>query len=176
MESPEHGALADVAASALAFQFFDEVSFGPALQADIRDATSSIVIVSAFITSTRVETFLSLLARKVAEQVRVVVIIPPSHQNGSIHHDSYRKACTALSSIGVKVVERRDIHTKLVCLDEETVWHGSLNPLSYTGNRREIMTRTVSKVAARKVSDGFPAFARPQSHDEQQPSFVAKVV
>lgn len=166
------GMLPQVAATALAFQFFDEVSFGPALQTDIREASHSIVIVSAFITIARTNTFLSLLTSKVAEGVKVVIVIPPPHQNGSIPQESYRKACSALTSIGVKVVERRDIHTKLVCLDEEIVWHGSLNPLSYTGNRREIMTRTVSKVAARKASDGFPLFARP--HSEPRLSFVGE--
>jgi len=44
------------------------------------------------------------------------------------------------------------IHEKVVIIDDETVWFGSLNPLSHTSRTDELMARVVSKGWASKLA------------------------
>jgi hypothetical protein len=154
-----------VNASAAAFQGFDEAALVPALLSDLRDASRTVVVVSALLSMTRVATFVDLLRRKRAEQVAVIVVVPPRDQNGTISSESYQQARESLEAIGVQVIEQRNFQCNLVCIDDEIVWQGSLNPLAHNVASRELMTRTVSKVAARLVLEGgskYQISARPR--------------
>ena len=44
------------------------------------------------------------------------------------------------------------IHEKVAIIDDETVWFGSLNPLSHTSRTDELMQRVVSKGWALKLA------------------------
>jgi len=59
--------------------------------------------------------------------------------------DDTRQALDALEALGVVVDERWTIHEKVVLVDDEIVWFGSLNPLSHTSRTDEVMVRTVSR-------------------------------
>jgi hypothetical protein len=50
----------------------------------------------------------------------------------------------ALTDWGVKVIHKAGMHEKLVFVDDQILWSGSLNPLSHS-NTQEIMERRVSK-------------------------------
>jgi hypothetical protein len=53
----------------------------------------------------------------------------------------------ALVSWGTVVVPKRNMHEKLVFIDDDIVWSGSLNPLSYS-NTQEIMERRASRMVS----------------------------
>ncbi len=50
----------------------------------------------------------------------------------------------ALRTWGVRVVHKKGMHEKLVMIDGEILWQGSLNPLSYSSTQ-EIMERRASR-------------------------------
>jgi hypothetical protein len=152
-----------VNASALAFQGFDEAAFVPALSSDMRDASRTILIVSARLSMARVASFAEILRSKAAQSVSVIVVVPQAHQNGTISRESYEQARACLQALGAQVIEQRTIHSSLVCIDDEVVWQGSLHPLSHDGTRRELMTRTVSRVAARLALEAISTLNAPRT-------------
>lgn len=58
------------------------------------------------------------------------------------------KAIEILRDIGCVVDSRAHIHEKVIIIDRQIVWHGSLNVLSFAQRTDELMTRFVSAEAA----------------------------
>ena len=54
--------------------------------------------------------------------------------------------------MGCVVNTRWDIHEKVVIIDDEIIWFGSLNPLSHTNRTDEMMARVTGKPAALQLS------------------------
>jgi hypothetical protein len=63
-----------------------------------------------------------------------------------------RNALDALEQIRCVVDCRARIHEKVVLIDKEIVWHGSLNVLSHTHRTDESMTRLVNAGLARALA------------------------
>ena len=68
------------------------------------------------------------------------MIVRPPDRNGSMDPSDSKLVLEKLESIGVVVEFRSNIHQKAVLIDENIVWFGSLNPLSYK-NSLETMIR-----------------------------------
>jgi ssDNA-binding Zn-finger/Zn-ribbon topoisomerase 1 len=54
--------------------------------------------------------------------------------------------------MGCIVDTRRDTHEKIVIIDGEILWFGSLNPLSHTAQTGEVMARLVSRDLAQQMA------------------------
>ena len=63
-----------------------------------------------------------------------------------------KQALDALEDIGCIVDCRARIHEKVVLIDNEIVWHGSLNVLSHSHRTDECMTRLTNKGFATAVA------------------------
>lgn len=120
---------------------FDQKSFDSVIAADISTARESVVIYSGFITPNRVGALAELLRMKITEGVKVRCVTRPPNNNGSIPEAQGREALMALQGIGAIIDLRLNMHQKVVMIDDEVLWHGSLNPLSHAGGTGEIMTR-----------------------------------
>ena len=57
----------------------------------------------------------------------------------------YVKCEDELKKIGVTIIHKKDMHEKLIFVDSDAVWIGSLNALSFTGLTGEVMQRHVDK-------------------------------
>jgi ssDNA-binding Zn-finger/Zn-ribbon topoisomerase 1 len=131
---------------------FDEKSFDPAVKVDFLTAKNSIVIFSGFVTPRRVAEYGDLFRSKIAEGVKIRCVTRPPHLNGSIPPAAGKQALDALEGIGCVVDCRSRIHQKVILIDNETVWHGSLNALSHAHYTEESMTRVVNTGLARALS------------------------
>jgi ssDNA-binding Zn-finger/Zn-ribbon topoisomerase 1/predicted nucleic acid-binding Zn-ribbon protein len=123
---------------------------------DLSAAERSILIFSGFVTPQRVRTYEPILRAKIAEGVAVRCVARPPHDNGSIPYDDGRAALDALEAMGCIVDTRKDAHEKIVIVDGEILWFGSLNPLSHTSRTGEVMARLVSPNLAQQMA-GFVA-------------------
>ena len=54
---------------------------------------------------------------------------------------SYKLCEKALSDAGVSIVHKKGMHEKLVIVDDDATWIGSLNVLSFSGLSGEVMQR-----------------------------------
>lgn len=136
-------------------QYFNAHEFGAAFQADVKEATRELVIVSAFVSANRIKAVRDVLADRTRAGVSVTAIVPPERENGTINSHSYNEALSILKNIGVRVLVKSRIHAKVICIDQEVVWIGSLNPLSYNGSNSEVMVRDLSPIAYASALEQF---------------------
>jgi hypothetical protein len=118
-------------------------SFDHYLLPDLESAEQRLVIFSPFLTYERVA-LLEPQLRAAAERGARVVVVTKGHAERGRQLDGYRHIERTLTSWGVTVVHKARMHEKLVFVDEDLLWHGSLNPLSFS-NTQEIMERRRSK-------------------------------
>lgn len=137
---------------ALRSGLFRQSDFEAVCGADIEQAKKSVAIYSGFVTPQRVAAYESLFRRKLAEGVKIRCVTRPPQRNGSIPDDLGRDALNGLEQWGCVVDTRWDIHEKVVIVDDEIVWFGSLNPLSHTNRTDEMMARITGKPAALQLS------------------------
>lgn len=131
---------------------FRQVDFEAVCGADIEQATKGIAIYSGFVTPQRVAAYEPLFRRKLSEGVKIRCVTRPPARNGSIPADLGRDALNGLEAMGCIVDTRWDIHEKVVIIDDEIIWFGSLNPLSHTNRTDEMMARVTGKPAALQLS------------------------
>jgi hypothetical protein len=150
---------------------FDEKTFDPAVKADFLRAKSSIVIFSGFVTPRRVAEYGDLFRAKIEEGVKVRCVTRPPHLNGSISPTAGKEALDALETIGCTVDCRSRIHQKVILVDNEIVWHGSLNALSHAHLTEESMTRVVNSGLAQALG---ASIAKRRFSGEKAASLVAQ--
>jgi ssDNA-binding Zn-finger/Zn-ribbon topoisomerase 1 len=143
-----YGRSFDLSASTEKTGLFNQKDFDVVSYADFERARKSIVIFSGFITEQRVAVYESIFRRKVIQGVKIRCVTRPPNRNGSIPEENGKAALNGLEIFGCVVDTRGDIHEKVVIIDDEIVWFGSLNPLSHTAKTAEVMARVVGKQIA----------------------------
>lgn len=131
---------------------FNQHDFEQVCMADLDRAQKGIAIFSGFVTEQRVAAYEALFRRKKAEGVAIRCVTRPPKNNGSIPVEQGKAALDGLEHIGCVVDTRGEIHEKVVVIDDEIVWFGSLNPLSHTTRTDEVMARIEGKDLALQLS------------------------
>ncbi len=129
-----------------------EQSFYPALAADLKKAESSIVIFSAFATPDGLYRWFPLFSECLQRGVKIrIVTRTVDNQTGSeANKDELVGLLPLLRQSGITFEMRPLPHEKVIVIDDEIVWHGSLNMLSQNKSN-EVMTRTVSSSFAKEM-------------------------
>lgn len=110
---------------------------------DLARARERVVIYSPFMTQHRVGRLEPHL-RAVVERGAEVWAITKTLEERSSDRTVYAEIEQVLRNWGVRVVHKRGMHEKLVMIDGEVPWQGSLNPLSFS-SAQEIMERRASQ-------------------------------
>lgn len=129
---------------------FRQREFTAAVRMDLLSARRSVVIFSGFITDSRVASYGDTFRGLTARGVRIRCVVRPVQNSGSTATSA--AAIAALKALGCVVDLRAFMHEKLVMIDDEVVWFGSLNPLSHTSQTSEIMLRTKSEETAAQIA------------------------
>lgn len=114
------------------------------LSSDIETANSRIIIYSPFATTDRVSFLLPQLQAAIERGVEVYVITKALSERSRSELSTIKKIEAQLAEVGIAVIHKLRMHEKLVFIDEDVTWSGSLNPLSFS-NTQEIMERRKSK-------------------------------
>jgi AAA domain-containing protein/phospholipase D-like protein len=132
----------------------------PRLLDDFSRASERIVIYSPFMTSNRLGQVLPQLRAAVERGVEVFVFTkslePPDRRKSEIAN--YQAMEKRLSSTGIRVIHKPRMHEKLVFIDRDIAWTGSLNVLSFR-DTQEWMGRW-------KSPDVVKDFSRPLRLDD----------
>jgi len=110
------------------------------LSGDLSRAQNRVVIFSPFITQDRLSLIAPQIQAAVDRNVRVYVVTKARSDRKKTELSTYRYLEQALEDWGIVVVHKRGMHEKLVFVDDNILWSGSLNPLSYSSTQ-EIMER-----------------------------------
>lgn len=128
--------------------------FYPLFITDLHTANERIVIYSPFMTQNRVSLLLPILEEACGRKLRIIVVTKAPQErrkNEKVGYDSIERQ---LARIGVTVVHKYKMHEKLAFIDNSLVWHGSLNPLSFS-NTQEVMIRERSKPVFADLADAM---------------------
>jgi hypothetical protein len=131
---------------------YDQSGFQKVCIADLWAAKHSILIFSGFTTPQRVRTYESIFRAKIAEGVAIRCVTRPPHDNGTIPYEEGRAALDALETMDCIIDTRQHTHEKIVIIDGEILWFGSLNPLSHTSHTGEVMARLISRDLAQQMA------------------------
>jgi hypothetical protein len=136
-----HGQVSDLDTTEL--RVCSERDFFAALDYDLARAQSSAVLFAAFL-GHRVEEVVPRLIDCVQRGVDVYVVTPPLSDQKAGLRSWYAPIHSRLESLGVRLVFFRQMHQKLVFIDDHILYVGSLNPLSHV-DTLETMDRWDSK-------------------------------
>lgn len=115
--------------------FLSERDFYEHLKQDFESATSSVVIVSPFITQNRVQDLVPQITGMLKRRVKVWIVTRPVEDA-----EFGVGALRALEQLGCIVKQRKRTHEKIVIIDNKVAYYGSLNTLSHK-DTREVMHR-----------------------------------
>ena len=118
--------------------------FYPMLVSDLASASSRVVIYSAFMTEGRLGQLEPQLKATIERGVNVYVVTKARSDRNKRELANYRRLEQALEDWGVILIHKRRMHEKLVFIDDDILWAGSLNPLSFS-DTQEIMERRHNK-------------------------------
>lgn len=108
---------------------------------DLETFNDRLVIFSPFMAEARLHMLLPLFDRAVARGKQIVVVTKDISRRNKEDREKCRKLEPILRAHGVRIVYRGDMHEKLIFVDHDAVWVGSLNALSFTGTTGEVMHR-----------------------------------
>ena len=148
---------------------YDERTYFPAVQEAIDNATSSIYLWSPWFRD-RQKMLLPRLAAAKNRGVPIVVFVSDASDNEK--HKDPRQEAIGLARLAdlrnsvTTVIRIKMMHQKIVVLDEETTFLGSLNSLAHSAKapRREIMVRHRGRRYAERIltHERAATFAEPQ--------------
>ncbi len=121
-----------------------QADFYRILSSDIESANRRIIIYSPFATTDRVSFLLPQIQAAIGKGVEVYVVTKALSERSKSELSTIRKIEGQLAKVGIAVIHKLRMHEKLVFIDEDVTWSGSLNPLSFS-NTQEVMERRKSK-------------------------------
>ena len=124
-----------------------EAFFGKLTQ-DLASSSKRVVIYSPFMSQNRLGQLAPHLKATIERGVRVYVVTKtatPEERKGQL--ETYRQIEAALEEWGVIVAHKRNMHEKVVLIDDEILWSGSLNALSFSDTQEIMERRKSSKIA-----------------------------
>ena len=133
-------------------RLYNQDTFYAALERDLLRARNEVIIESPFITERRMRLLMPIFQRLSRRGIRLVVNTrhPDEHSGGYIQQ---AKDCiTKLQESGVIILYTGILHRKLVIIDRQVFYEGSLNILSYSESC-EIMRRVASPKEAKRLLD-----------------------
>ena len=114
------------------------------LSGDLENSQNRIIIYSPYITSDRVSYLLPQFQSAIERGTNIYLITKTPSERSKSDLSTIKKIEKQLSEIGIIIIHKLRMHEKLIFIDEDITWSGSLNPLSFS-NTQEIMERRKSK-------------------------------
>lgn len=131
-------------------QLYNEHTFYASFIADIQKATGSIIIESPFISQRGMDRLFPALTCAINHGVSVTINTRCPDQHEDFMRYQALNGITALQTLGVKVLYTTNLHRKLAIVDQQLLWEGSLNILSFRDSS-ELMRRTQSETSCRQM-------------------------
>jgi superfamily II DNA or RNA helicase len=118
---------------------FDNTTFLPVYKNDLLNAVREILIVSPFVTKRRVSQMLPFLSAAQDRKVKAVVITRPAADFKEKDRPSLEETLALLNTAGIQVAYKSNIHQKFAIFDQNIIWYGSINLLSFGRSEESIM-------------------------------------
>lgn len=130
---------------------FDSGSFDQVFLKDLANAKSDIVIVSPVISNRRIMQLSHLLRNATNNGTRVCVVTQPESETKT-NKNAYKRNLELLKNLGVDFVAIKGVHQRFAAIDDNIVWYGNMNLMSY-GRSHANMMRLISPDIASELLD-----------------------
>jgi superfamily II DNA or RNA helicase len=131
---------------------FNKQNFFPVYVNDIKTAQKQILIVSPFMTKSRVLQVMDYFKEQIDNHVKVSILTRPAEEFHEDKRAGLNEIFSLLQNAGVTVLLKPGIHQKFAIIDSKIVWFGSINLLSF-GYSEESIMRLVSNNIAFELSN-----------------------
>ena len=131
---------------------YDGKSFYPVFCQDLRNAEKEILIVSPFMTKSRLQKLVKVLSEPILRGVSVKTVVRPAEDLPVKDRKSVPDNAEYLMDYGIQVVFRPGFHQKFTVIDGRISWYGSVNILSF-GKAEESVMRLESREIAGELID-----------------------
>lgn len=103
---------------------------------------------SPFITENRIAQLEPPLRAAIERGVSIYIITKPHCDRSKKEIQQYRMLENTLTNWGAIIVHKQRMHEKLIFIDDNILWEGSLNPLSFKDTEEHMERRVSKKVSA----------------------------
>lgn len=131
---------------------YDGKSFYTVYCQDIKSAHKEILIVCPFMRKNRISQLSKVLSQAVLNGISVNIITRPPEDFKESERKIIKESTAILKAYGVNVIYKSGFHQKFTIIDNQIVWYGSVNFLSFGTNEESIM-RFVSFDIAGQLTD-----------------------
>lgn len=118
---------------------YDGRSFLPVFSSDVTAALKSVFIISPYMRKNRLTQMVRLLSKAVINGVKITVYTRPPVNFKETDRDAVIQNTEYLRNANVEVVYKSNIHQKFTIIDENIIWYGSVNFLSFGSSEESIM-------------------------------------
>ena len=131
---------------------FDKDNFFPVYVKDIENASTSVTIVSPFVSKKRMLQMMAYFQAILKKQVRVTIMTRPAEDFSAGKKTILRDVFTTVAAAGIHLIQKSNIHQKFAVIDETITWYGSINLLSFGYSEESIMRLQSSSIACELLS------------------------
>lgn len=124
-------------------KLYNQDTFYKAFLQDMSRAKKQLIIESPFITGKRVHMLLPTFEKLRKRGVQIIINTRNPEEHDDIYQRQAIEAIALFQALDIAVLYTVGHHRKLAIIDNETIWEGSLNILSFNDSC-EIMRRIVS--------------------------------
>lgn len=114
---------------------------------DIKSATKEVLIVSPFMRKGRITQLMKTIAPIIMNGVPATVITRPPEDFKGKEKEKVAENIEVLQNYGIKVICKSGFHQKITIIDQQVVWYGSVNFLSFGISEESIMRFTDYNIA-----------------------------
>ncbi len=131
---------------------YDGKSFYTVFCQDIKSTHKEILIVCPFMRKNRISQLSKIFSQAILNGVTITIITRPPEDFKESERETVKENTAILLNCGVNVIYKSDFHQKFTVIDNQIVWYGSVNFLSFGTNEESIM-RFVSFDVAGELTD-----------------------
>lgn len=132
---------------------FDHRSFYTPFSEDLSNATNHILLLSPFMRKARVTQILKLLVPALQKGIKVTVLTRPPQDYKFEQQEEIASLIEKLQVANITVEARSKIHQKYAVIDQEIVWYGSINFLSFGVSEESVMRFESTDIAGELLDE-----------------------
>ena len=126
---------------------FNKDNFFTVYLQDIAAASKHLLIVSPFVTKKRILQMMNPFGEVLNKKVKITIITRPADEYKEDKRAVLENLFSTITTAGVRLVFRSNIHQKFAIIDNRTTWYGSINLLSFGYSEESIMRLESSSIA-----------------------------
>lgn len=118
---------------------YDSKNYYNTLVSDLENARKSVVISTPFINKVKLKQLLPNFSKLILNGTIITIITKDILDVKNEQREKFLECIDYLNELGIKIEYKSNLHQKFIIIDENIVWYGSVNMLSYNKSDESII-------------------------------------